>query len=88
MAYHFLHIETYSEATKKVHRTEDHYSCAEQVLGEAMRVPEYCKHVENPGKIIHLGGTMSVSQLQKKRAAILTNLRETVTPKDGTTYIA
>ena len=86
MAYQFLHIETYSEASKKVHGTEDHYNCAAQVLGEAMRVPEYCTHVENPRKIIHVGGTMSVSQLQEKRSAILANLRETVTQKDGTTY--
>jgi hypothetical protein len=86
MAYQFLHIETYSEASKKVHGTEDHYNCAAQVLGEAMRLPEYCKHVENPRKVIHLGGTMSVRQLQEKRSAILANLRETVTRKDGTTY--
>jgi hypothetical protein len=60
MAYQFLHIETYSEASKKAHGTEDHYNCAAQVLGEAMRVSEYSKHVENPRKVIDFGGTMSV----------------------------
>lgn len=86
MAYQFLHIETYSEASKKVHGTKDHYNSAAQVLGEAMRVPAYSKPVENPREVIRLGGTMSVSQLQERRAAILTNLRETVTRKGGTTY--
>lgn len=86
MAYQFLHIETYSEASKKVHGTEDQYNCAAQVLGEAMRVPAYSAHVEKPRKVIDLGGTMSVRQLQEKRSAILANLRETVTQKDGSTY--
>ena len=86
MAYQFLHIETYSEASKKVHGTEDHYNSAAQVLGEAMRVPEYSKHVDNPRKSIRVGGTMSVRQLQEKRLATLANLRETVTQKDGSTY--
>jgi hypothetical protein len=86
MAYQFIHIETYSEAIKQVNRAEGHFNSAAQVLGEAMRGPEYSKHVENPDKAYRLGGTVSVVELQAKRAHILANLRETVTRKDGTTY--
>jgi hypothetical protein len=86
MAYQFIHIETYSEAIKQVNRAEGHFNSAAQVLGEAMRVPEYSKHVEDPDKAYRLGGTVSVVELQAKRAQILANLRETVTRKNGTTY--
>lgn len=51
-----------------------------------MRVPEYPKHVEKPGKPYQIGGTLSVQQLNAKRSLILKTLRETVTLKDGATY--
>ncbi|MEP3844676.1 MAG: Mob protein [Paracoccaceae bacterium] len=86
MAYQFIHIETYSEARTKVKDAKGHFNSAAQVLGEAMRVPEYSAHVETPGKIYCLGGTMSVAQLQAKRAGILVGLKETVTLKNGKTY--
>ncbi len=86
MAYQFIHIETYSEASTKVKGTTDHYNSASQVLGEAMREPVYSKHVETPEKVWHLGGTMSVRELQSKRASLLSNLQETVSRKNGTTY--
>lgn len=86
MAYQFIHIETYSEALKQVKGIEGHYNSAAQVLGEAMRVPDYSKHLDEPGKVWRLGGTMSVSALQAKRAARLTWYTETVTRKDGSTY--
>lgn len=86
MSYQFIHIETYSEAAKKVSGTDGHFNSAAQVLGEALREPEYSKHVEEPGSVYKVGGTMSVRQLQEKRSDILDGLRETVTRKDGTTY--
>jgi hypothetical protein len=86
MSYQFMHIETYSEAAKKVSGTAGHFNSATQVLGEALREPEYSKHVEEPGSVYKVGGTMSVRQLQEKRTSILDGLRETVTRKDGTTY--
>lgn len=86
MSYQFMHIETYSEATKKVSGTEGPFNSAAQVLGEALREPEYSKHVEKPGSVYKVGDTMSVRQLQEKRSDILDGLRETVTRKDGTTY--
>lgn len=86
MAYQFIHIETYSEARTKVKGTTDHYNSAAQVMGEAMREPNYSKHVEAPGKVWHLAGTLSVRELQRKRALILSNLKETVSRKNGTTY--
>ena len=86
MAYQFIHIETYSEAPTKVKGTTDHYNSASQVLGEAMREPAYSKHVKTPRKVWHLSGTLSVRELQRKRASILSNLKETVSRKNGTTY--
>ncbi|WP_298856917.1 Mob protein [uncultured Sulfitobacter sp.] len=86
MSYQFIHIETYSEATKKVSGTDGHFNSAAQVLGEALREPEYSKHVAEPGPVYKVGGTMSVRQLQEKRTTILEGLRETVTRTDGTTY--
>jgi hypothetical protein len=86
MSYQFMHIETYSEAAKKVSGTAGHFNSATQVLGEALREPEYSKHVEEPGSVYKVGGTMPVRQLQEKRTSILDGLRETVTRKDGTTY--
>jgi hypothetical protein len=66
--------------------TAGHFNSATQVLGEALREPEYSKHVEEPGSVYKVGGTMPVRQLQEKRTSILDGLRETVTRKDGTTY--
>lgn len=86
MSYQFLHIETYSEAPKMVKGAEGHFNSAAQVLGEALREPEYSKHVDQPGKVLEIGGTMSVRQLQEKRQGILDGLRETVTHKNGSTY--
>ncbi len=65
MSYQFIHIETYSEAAKKVSSTDGHFNSAAQVLGEALREPEYFKHVEEPGSVYKVGGTMSVRQLQE-----------------------
>lgn len=86
MAYQFIHVETYSESPKKVKGTEDHFNSAAQVLGEAMRRPEYSIHVENPGRVYRLGGTMSVDELRAKRASLMNDLKETVSRKNGTKY--
>lgn len=86
MSYQFMHIETYSEATKKVSGTETHFNSAVPIFGEALREPKYSQHVEKPGNVYKVGGTMSVRHLQEKRTSILDGLRETVTRKDGTTY--
>ena len=86
MAYQFIHIETYSEASKRVRGAEGHFNSAKQVLGEAQRQPEYSTHVRNPGEVWPLAGTMSVKELQKKRYECLKITKETVARKDGTTY--
>lgn len=86
MSYQFIHIETYSEAAKKVSGTTGQFNSAMQIFGEALREPKYSIHVEKPGNVYKVEGTMSVRNLQEKRTSILDGLRETVTRKDGTTY--
>ncbi len=86
MAYQFIHIETYSRAQTKVKGTDNHFNSAAQVFGEARRVPRYSGHVEQVGKVYRLGGTHSVSQLEARHTALLKDLKERVTRKDGSTY--
>ncbi len=86
MAYQFIHIETYSRAQTKVKGTDNHFNSAAQVFGEARRVPKYSGHVDEVGKVYRLGGTHSVSQLEARHTALLKDLTETVTRKDGSTY--
>ncbi len=86
MAYQFIHIETYSTAQTKVKGTDNHFNSAAQVFGEARRVPKYSGHVEQVGKVYRLGGTLSVAQLEARHKALLKDLKETVTRKDGSTY--
>ncbi|MEN8834364.1 Mob protein [Pacificibacter sp.] len=86
MAYQFIHIETYSTAQTKVKGTDNHFNSAAQVFGEARRVPKYSGHVEQVGKVYRLGGTHTVSQLEARHTALLKDLKETVTRKDGSIY--
>lgn len=86
MAYQFIHIETYSTAQTKVKGTDNHFNSAAQVFGEARRVPKYSGHVGQVGKVYRLGGTLSVAQLEARHTALLKDLKETVTRKDGSTY--
>jgi len=86
MAYQFIHIETYSTAQTKVKGTDNHFNSAAQVFGEARRVPKYSGHVEQVGKVYRLGGTLSVAQLEARHTALLKDLKERVTRKDGSTY--
>ncbi len=86
MAYQFIHIETYSRAQTKVKGTDNHFNSAAQVFGEARRVPKYSGHVEQVGKVYRLGGTLSVAQLEARHTALLKDLKERVTRKDGSTY--
>lgn len=86
MAYQFFHIETYSEAPKRVHGTEDHFNTAEQVEEEARRTPAYSEHVPTPMPYIHVGGTLTIDELIALRRKRVAEIRETVTAKDGTSY--
>ncbi|MEP0942823.1 MAG: plasmid recombination protein [Rhizobiaceae bacterium] len=86
MAYQFIHIETYSTAQTKVKGTDNHFNSAAQVFGEARREPKYSSHVGEAGKVYRLGGPYSVAQLEARHTALLKDLKETVTRKDGSTY--
>lgn len=86
MAYQFFHIETYSEQSKPVKGSEDHFNSAAQVEGEAARDPLYSEHVDSPLPPKQLAGTVSIADFRAKRAQLLANITETVTAKNGTTY--
>lgn len=49
-------------------------------------MPKYSGHVGQVGKVYRLGGTLSVAQLEARHAALLKDLKETVTRNDGSTY--
>lgn len=86
MAYQFFHIETYSEAPKKVRGTTDHYNTAEQVEEEARRTPAYSEHVATPMPYIHVGGTLKIDDFIAHRRKRVAEIREEVTAKNGTSY--
>jgi hypothetical protein len=86
MGYQFIHIETYSEAPTPVKGVPRHFNSAAQVLGEARRAPEYSTHVTTPGKVYRVGGTLTVAQLEAKRAILLKGIKEPLASKTGTLY--
>ena len=86
MAYQFFHIETYSEAPKRVHGSKDHFNTAEQVEEEARRTPAWSEHVTSPMPFVQVGGTLKIDDFIALRRKRVAEIRETVTAKDGTSY--
>lgn len=87
MAYQFFHIETYSERPNRVRGTTDQYNSAEQVLEEVRRTAAYSEHVAEPMPPRQIGGTLTIDDFIARRAKLLAGIRETVTLKDGTSYV-
>jgi len=85
MAYQFFHIETYSEAPRKVRGTKDHYNTAAQVLDEARRTPAASEHVAKPLPPVQLPGSMPIDDFIALRRKLLDGISETVTSGE-TTY--
>lgn len=86
MAYQFFHIETYSQAPKRVRKTADHFNTAEQVEEEARRTPDYCQHVESPRPYQQLVNCTPIDTFIEQRRAKVAALTETVKAKGGGTY--
>ncbi|MFC0280510.1 Mob protein [Falsigemmobacter intermedius] len=86
MAYQFFHIETYSQAPKKVRKTADHFNTAEQIEEEARRTPDYCQHVENPRPYLQLVNCTPIDEFIAQRRMKVAALTETVNTKGGGTY--
>lgn len=86
MAYQFFHVETYSEAPKKVRGTTDHFNTAEQVEEEARRTPAYSEHVATPMPVAQVGGTLKIDDFIAQRRKRVAEIREEVTAKNGATY--
>ncbi|MDQ2065221.1 Mob protein [Xinfangfangia sp. CPCC 101601] len=86
MAYQFFHIETYSQAPKKVRGAADHFNTAEQVEEEARRTPAYSEHVASPRPYLQLPFCTPINEFIEKRRAKVATLVESVKAKGGGTY--
>ncbi|OOY18301.1 hypothetical protein [Thioclava sp. DLFJ4-1] len=86
MSYQFVHIECYSAAPRKVKGAPEQVNTAEQVFGEAMRVPRYSRHVAEPKTPIKLDGTTTLKKLEALWAKKVETIRETVKSAKGTSY--
>ncbi|MEO1948952.1 MAG: Mob protein [Thioclava sp.] len=86
MSYQFVHIECYSAAPRKVKGAPEQVNTAEQVFGEAMRVPRYSRHVAEPKAPIKLDGTTTLKKLEALWAKKVETIRETVKSAKGTSY--
>ncbi|MBB4124428.1 Mob protein [Martelella radicis] len=86
MSYQFIHIQTYGDSVRSVGQNENHVNSARQVFGEAMRLPEYSRHVDNPLPAHCVGGTHTVEELARRRRERLLSIREKVVSKTGKTY--
>ncbi|WP_180902354.1 hypothetical protein [Martelella soudanensis] len=86
MSYQFIHIQTYGDSVRSVGQNENHVNSAQQVFGEAMRLPEYSRHVDKPLPAHFVGGTHTVEELDRRRSELLLSIREEVASKSGRTY--
>ncbi|TNE82856.1 MAG: Mob protein [Rhodobacteraceae bacterium] len=86
MSYQFVHIECYSVAPRKVKGAPEQVNTAEQVFGEAMRVPRYSRHVAEPRAPIKLDGTTTLKKLEALWTEKVETIRETVKSAKGTSY--
>lgn len=86
MSYQFVHIECYSAAPRKVKGAPEQVNTAEQVFGEAMRVPRYSLHVSEPKAPIKLDGTTTLNKLEALWTEKVEAIRETVKSAKGTSY--
>ncbi|OWY11381.1 hypothetical protein B6V74_05105 [Thioclava sp. F42-5] len=86
MSYQFVHIECYSAAPRKVKGAPEQVNTAEQVFGEAMRVPRYSRHVDEPKAPIKLDGTTTLNKLEALWTEKVEAIRETVKSAKGTSY--
>lgn len=88
MSYQFLHIETYSEAPKRVKGTQDQYNHVLQVIGEAAREPAYSRHVAEPmmPRELTAFGAVPLSTLARQWKRFVENYQEDVVGKGGHVY--
>ncbi|MET3602044.1 hypothetical protein [Martelella mangrovi] len=86
MSYQFIHIQTYGDSARSVGQNENHVNTAQQVFGEAMRLPDYSLHVDNPLPAHCVGGTHTVEELARRRSELLLSIREEVVSKTRKTY--
>ncbi|OOY07044.1 hypothetical protein [Thioclava sp. F36-7] len=86
MSYQFVHIECYSAAPRKVKGAPEQVNTAEQVFGEAMRVPRYSGHVAEPKAPTKLDGTTTLEELEALWTEKVETIRETVKSAKGTSY--
>ncbi|OOY27880.1 hypothetical protein BMI90_11870 [Thioclava sp. L04-15] len=86
MSYQFVHIECYSAAPRKVKGAPEQVNTAEQVFGEAMRVPRYSGHVAEPKAPIKLDGTTTLNKLEALWVEKVDAIRETVQSATGKSY--
>lgn len=88
MAYQFVHIQTYSDKLTKVEGSKDQYNDINQVFLEVGRDPRYSSHVANPEPPVPIlaFGAIPVTTLRKLHDERRTQIRETVTLPDGSTY--
>ncbi|QPZ90072.1 relaxase/mobilization nuclease domain-containing protein [Thioclava electrotropha] len=86
MSYQFVHIECYSAAPRKVKGAPAQVNTAEQVFGEAMRVPRYSGHFAEPKAPTKLDGTTTLEELEALWTEKVETIRETVKSAKGTSY--